>query len=187
MSETSASIFDRTARGRALRRLLGCSTVLSVLLSGFTAPAAGADDSFAGSALNGRFLVTSNGDWAKTNDIYRDEQTVRQVWTVASSCVDPTTCSGKVTSSQGWSADMRFASPSWVVDRVVGNWQPCPDGTAAAGAQQYRFWGVGPTGEVVDTNMTMLAGSDTTTGKSGDCGINRPLVISLPLRLQKLD
>jgi hypothetical protein len=69
---------------------------------------------------------------------------------------------------------------------VLSNWQPCPDGTAIAGAQKYRFWGVGPDGLGVDTNMTMLAGFDTTTGKSGDCGINRPLVISVPLRLQKL-
>ena len=24
-------------------------------------------------ALNGRFLATSNGDWAQTNEVYRDE------------------------------------------------------------------------------------------------------------------
>jgi hypothetical protein len=174
-------------RARALRRLLGCSAAMSILLSGLTAQSAGADDSSAGPALNGRFLATSNGDWAQTNDIYHDEQTVRQVWTITSSCVDPLTCSGTVTSSQGWSADLRFDSAAWSFDRVVGNWQPCPDGSTVAGTQKDRFWAVGPDGLRIDKNVTLLAGFETTSGKSGDCGINRPLVINVPLRVQKLE
>jgi hypothetical protein len=183
MSRASSPIHHRMDCLRVLTRLLAYGAALSVV----AAPAAGADDSFAGSALNGRFLVTSNGDWAKTNDIYRDEQTVRQVWTITSSCVGPTSCSGKVTSSQGWSADLRFASQMWSVDRELSGWEPCPDGTAASGTQKYRFWGVGPDGQIVDTNMTLLAGTDKTMGQSGDCGISKPLAISLPLRLQRLD
>jgi hypothetical protein len=88
MSEASSPILHRTVRARVLASLVGCSAVVSVLF----APAAGADDSFADYALNGRFLVTSNGDWAKTNDVYHDEQTVRQVWSITSSCVDAATC-----------------------------------------------------------------------------------------------
>ncbi len=183
MSESSPPIPHRNLRAWVLMSLAGCSVVIPVLAT----PVVGADDSFASSALNGRFLVTSNGDWAKTNQILHNEQTVRQVWTITSSCVDSTTCSGKVTSSQGWSADLHYDASWWSVDRVVNNWQPCPDGTAAAGLQRYRFWGVDSDGQMVDTDVTLLAGSDTTIGKSGDCWINRPLMISLPLRLQKLD
>ena len=40
------------------------------------APAAQADDANARDwALNGTFLATSNGDWATTNDVYRNEAT----------------------------------------------------------------------------------------------------------------
>ena len=185
MSEASSPIVHRTVRARVLTSLVGCAVMVSVL----AAPTAGADDSLAAYALNGRFLVTSNGDWAKTNDVYHDEQTVRQVWTITSSCVDTETCAGKVTSSQGWSADLTYTSQWWTVRRVLDKWQPCPDGTAAAGTQTYRFWGQLPDGDglVAYTNATLLAGVDKTMGNSGDCGINRPLEISVPLRLQKLD
>jgi hypothetical protein len=185
MSDASSPILHKPTRARVLTSLVGSGAVVFVL----AAPAAGADDSFARHAINGRFQVTSNGDWAKTNDVYRDEQTVRQVWTIASSCVDAATCSGTVTSSQGWSADLTYASQWWTVRRVLDEWQPCPDGTAAAGTQTYRFWGVEPdgSGARTDTNPTVLAGSDKTLGNSGDCGRSLPLEITAPLRLQRLD
>jgi hypothetical protein len=185
MSDASSSILHRTVRARVLTSLVGCSAAVSLL----AAPAAGADDSFSAYALNGRFLVTSNGDWAKTNDVYHNQQTVRQVWTMTSSCVDTDTCSGKVVSSQGWSADLTYTSQWWTVRHVVDNWQPCRDGTAAAGTQTYRFWGEDPDGNglAVHTDATLLGGTDKTLGNSGDCGISRQLEIYLPLRLQKLD
>ena len=31
-------------------------------------------------ALNGTYIATSNGDWARTNDSYHDEQTVRSTY-----------------------------------------------------------------------------------------------------------
>ncbi|HEV7852858.1 MAG TPA: hypothetical protein VGP27_16110, partial [Mycobacterium sp.] len=52
--------------------------------------AAGADDG----SLNGRYVATSNGEWAMTNDQYRDETSVRSTWTITSSCADPTDCVG---------------------------------------------------------------------------------------------
>jgi hypothetical protein len=183
VADTSSPFSGRTVRGLMLTSLAGGVVAISVL----AAPVAGADDPTAGAALNGRFVVTSDGDRAKTNEIFHNEQTVRQVWTITSSCDDPTSCSGKVTSNQGWSADLRFAPSWWAVDRVLNNWQPCRDGTAARGFQKYRFYGVDSDGQLVESNATVLAGSDTTFGTSGDCGINRQLMISLPLRLQKLD
>lgn len=182
-ADIAPSVVKGAVRARVLISVVSCGASVFVLAG----PRAGADDSSQSSALNGRFLVTSIGNWAQTNDVYHDEQTVRQVWTIASSCVDPTSCSGKVSSSQGWSADVHFGSSWWQVDRVLDNWQPCSNGTAATGYQRYRFWAVGPDGLLSDTIGAVLGGTDTTYGTSGDCGINRRLEITLPLRLQRLD
>lgn len=141
-----------------------------------------------GTPLNGRYLVTSNGDWAQTNEVYHDENTVRQVWTITSSCADSSNCIGKVTSSQGWSSDLKYFDSWWTVTRVVENWEPCQDGSATAGVQRFQFWGIDrATGMQDDSNSTFLAGNDVTSGKSGACGINKQLVINLPLHLQKID
>src|SRR3954466_7691239 len=84
-----------------------------------------------GFELNGIYRVTSNGDWARTNEVYRNEQTVTQTWTVHSNCANPEECSGAVNSDQGWSAPLRYVDDRWIVDRQILNWEPCPDGTAA--------------------------------------------------------
>src|SRR5262249_53529772 len=55
-------------------------------------------------AINGTYLATSNGDWARTNDSYHDEATVRSTWTITSTCPTPTSCYGTVVSDQGWTA-----------------------------------------------------------------------------------
>jgi hypothetical protein len=140
-----------------------------------------------GTPLNGRYLATSNGDWATTNDVYHDETTVRQVWTITTSCVNSMSCTGSVSSSAGWTADLNYDGAWWFIDRSVPNWQPCRDGTFASGDQKYRFWGVEATGQTDDANTALLAGNDTTFGHSGDCGVNKVLVIALPLRLQRID
>src|ERR1700748_2809659 len=57
-------------------------------------------------SINGRFTATSLGNWAKTNDSFQDEATVRSVWTVSSSCSDAQDCTGTVSSDQGWSAPL---------------------------------------------------------------------------------
>jgi hypothetical protein len=63
-----------------------------------------------------------------------------------------------------------------------------PDGTAAPGDQKYQFGGLdAASGQTDDTNTAVLVGNDTTFGHSGACGINKPLVIALPLRLQRID
>lgn len=51
--------------------------------------------------LNGTYAAVSNGDWAKTNDIYHNEATVRSTWTVSTTCSTPLECTGRVTSDQG--------------------------------------------------------------------------------------
>ena len=168
-----------------LNKVMAAAAAAVVLLG--AAPSPAADAQVGGNPLNGRYLVTSNGDWAKTNEVFHDEATVRQVWTVSSSCVDSMSCTGTVISSEGWTADIGYDGTWWFVRRVVDNWQPCPDGTAAPGDQRYHFWGVDPAGQTDSTNTALLAGNDVTLGRSGSCGINNPVKVALPLRLQLID
>jgi hypothetical protein len=176
--------------------LLAGSAATAFTLIGSLGTAPPAHASNYGVELNGTYRVTSNGEWARTNEVYIDEQTVVQTWTMSSSCESPRTCTGEVRSDQGWTAPLRLGGGAntpgaigdfWVVDRVVENWEPCPDGTSAPGNQKYIFWGWDAARsernlEIVD----ILSGIDTTKGPSGACGINKPLVIELPMRLEKL-
>jgi hypothetical protein len=138
-----------------------------------------------GIELNGTYRVTSNGELAKTNDVFIDEQTVVQTWTVSSTCQSPMDCTGQVTSDQGWTAPLRFWNTRWIAERQVPSWEPCPDGTAAPGTQQFVFWGVDQDGMNAPKNTNLLAGWDHTTGPSGACGISKPLAIKLPLLLER--
>lgn len=158
-----------------------------------------------GIELNGTYRVISNGEWATSSagphgagggQVYIDQQTVIQTWTMTSSCSSPRICTGEVTSDQGWTAPLRLGggaqSPGavgdfWVVDRVIDNWAPCPDGTAWPGNQKYMFWGWNPV--ISERNLKIvdfLAGLDTTKAASGICGVNKPLVIEMPMRLEKI-
>ena len=58
---------------------------IGVLLGGGVM-AAGPSAASAKWALNGVFTATSNGEWARTNDFFHDEKSVRALWTIASQC-----------------------------------------------------------------------------------------------------
>ena len=167
---------------RVISVMVGASAAGVIAATGVAAPA---QASTYGIELNGQFLVTSNGDWAKTNDVYHDETTVRQVWTITTSCDSPTVCTGHLTSNQGWDADIKFTEDRWIVRRTIPNWQPCYDGSASAGNQEYRFWPV-DAGGLRSTGNSLLGGFDTTKGLSGACGKNLPLVITMPMRVQRI-
>lgn len=136
--------------------------------------------------LNGTYVATSNGEWAKTNEQFHDEASLRSTWTITTVCSYPTECTGTVTSDFGWSAPVYQTGGVWYVKRSVENWEPCPDGTAAPGLQIFRFAPVTPDGSRVDSASTMLAGEDQTTGASGACGKNKPLFINMPFKLVKV-
>ena len=68
-------------------------------------------------AINGIFLATSNGEWAKTNNTYHDEASIRSTWTITSSCLNPNTCTGTVSSDEGWTANLVRFSGWWKVVR----------------------------------------------------------------------
>jgi hypothetical protein len=158
------------------------ATLLLVIGGLATAPSARA----VGDPINGTYIATSVGEWAKTNEVYKDEATVRSTWTITSSCTTFQECTGQVTSDQGWSAPMTVHDGSlWYVRRDVPNWEVCPDGTAATGKQTYQFSYAGPDGLSQPGSKT-LAGWDKTIGPSGACGVNRWLVIEMPFRLDKI-
>jgi hypothetical protein len=158
-----------------------------------------------GVELNGTYLVRSDGEWAQTSAgpygaggalVYIDQPTVVQTWNLTSTCTSSRTCTGEVTSDQGWSAPLRLgggaATPGgvgdfWVIERVVENWEPCPDGTAWPGNQKFTFYGWDPGNNQRNLKIVdLLVGLDSTKAASGACGINKPLVIEMPLRLEKL-
>jgi hypothetical protein len=165
--------------------LLASATMVSVALSPFmsAAPAGRADDD--GTAINGTFTATSNGEWAQTNQVYHDEATVRSIWTIRTMCTTAMDCNGTVTSDQGWTAVIYTTNVQWYVKRDLPNWEHCPDGTAAPGHQVYRFAQVGADG-YLDRNSTTYAGEDVTTGPSGACGRNDWLQIESPFKLVKI-
>lgn len=128
-----------------------------------------------GIALNGTFTAFSDGQWARTQDTYHDERSVTQTWTITSTCTTFQDCTGRVTSDQGWSADLVYMSGRWGVSRTVDNWEPCADGTAHPGKQTFTFWKGYPD--------PALTGWDITLGPSGACGKNRSLNIQMPFKL----
>lgn len=170
---------------------MGSTTVLAgvALLSaaafglGTAVPAAATDGD---AAINGTFSVVSNGEWAKTNDRYQDEPSVRSIWTVTSTCENAISCVGKVTSSLGWTEDIYTNNGQWYVKHYVPEWIPCPDGTRAPGLQVYRFVHANEEGQA-QPGSNLLLGEEKTTGESGNCGRNRSLVLELPLKITKID
>lgn len=144
--------------------------------------AADADSQF---APNGTYSVVSNGEWAKMNDRYQDEPSVRSTWTVSTTCTTALTCSGKVTSSLGWTEDIYTTNGMWYVKHYVPDWIPCPDGGTGPGLQVYRFYPATDEGLRVD-NTDLYMGEDQTTGQSGACGRNRSLVLNLPVKITKI-
>jgi hypothetical protein len=155
--------------------------IAAVATSGAAAPVAWADTE--GIALNGRYSAVSDGVWAKTNDVFHDEAVVSSTWSIVSSCTTYQDCTGRIISDQGWSADLRFRGYTWRVARTVADWEHCADGSTVAGEQTFIF--APARGD--DYNATSLTGSDETVAPSGACGINRSLVVRMPLRLTKID
>jgi hypothetical protein len=137
-------------------------------------------------SINGRFTATSLGNWAKTNDSFQDEATVRSVWTVSSSCSDAQDCTGTVSSEQGWSAPLAmYDGAQWIVKHDVPNWETCGDGSTNTGHQVFTFAPVDADGNF-QTGSSTLAGRDKTTGPSGACRVNKWLTIEMPFRLDKI-
>ena len=137
-------------------------------------------------AINGRYAATSLGNWAKTNDAFHNEATVRSVWTLSSSCTTAQDCTGQMSSDQGWSAPLyTHDGQMWYVKHDVPDWERCSDGSTNTGHQVFTFSPVDANGNVQDGSST-LAGVDKTVGPSGACRVNKWLAIEMPFRLDKI-
>jgi hypothetical protein len=165
------TLTSRTRAGIGVAVLAATMAVAAVLSS---APARA--DYFCDKPINGVYSAVSDGQWAKTREVYHDEATVEATWTIASSCDDFMSCSGNVESDQGWSSPLTCKSGLWTVLRDHPDWQPCPDGSTTPGEQRIAFY--------VDRNdRSKFRGSDRTTAPSGGCGVNLPLTVDMPFRL----
>ncbi len=161
------------------------ATAIAVLGSLGVAPQAHASNY--GIELNGTWRVMTNGEWARTNQVLIDEKVVIQNWTITSSCVSPLECTGTVVSDQGWTAPINLVKVYWILNRDIPNWAPCPDGTFATGHDKWTVWGINPTINERDLKITdLLAGHQITETESGACGINKPLDIEIPVRMERL-
>jgi hypothetical protein len=162
----------------------GVLALAALIATGIAVPApAGAQDS----ALNGRFLAISNGQWATTQGVYHDEATVRSTWTIAMTCTDAVTCTGRVDSDAGWNADIVITNGEYIVKRELPGWEPCADGSGrtVTGHQWYRFFPVRSDGSLA-ADSPLFAGFDKTSGDSGGCSLNEKLEIEMPFRLERL-
>jgi hypothetical protein len=161
---------------------VGATATIALATLG-TAPSA-----YAGTPnLNGPYKATSNGQFARTNEVFKDERTKVETWAITTVCKSPIECTGEVQSSAGWTAPVIYNGDVWNIRHVIPNWEPCPDGTFADGVQQFFFWSYDPvTNERHDTQTGLLVGRDMTLSASGSCGRNQSLQIELPFRLDKL-
>lgn len=138
-------------------------------------------------AISGTYVATYIGDWARTNSVYRDEQVVRSTWTISSSCATAQDCEGRVTSDQGWSARLYMHDGSvWWVQRDVPDWETCEDGSTFSGYETIYFYPTDMTTGTQQPGSPILGGRVKTVGPSGACGINKPLTIDMPFRLDKV-
>lgn len=158
----------------------------AVALTGLAmSTSAGADTSDWG--VNGTYTATSNGEWARKNEVFYDQASLRSTWTVETQCSYPGECTGTVVSDFGWTAPIYQKSGVWYVKHTVEGWIPCPDGSTAPGLQVFRFKPMTPEGATVDPNSNTLVGEDVTTGPSGACGVNKPVYINMPFKLVKIN
>ena len=172
---------------RPMNKLLSApfmsAALTCVVAGGPTAQAS--PDSF---AVNGTYTATSDGTYATTNYAFHNEATVRSTWTITSKCITDETCSGQVTSDQGWSAPLSMqVGHVWSVQRDLPGWETCPDGTTFPGHQTFTFYPSNADG-LTQIGSSYLEGKDKTVGPRNACGTywyGQPLTIVLPFRLDK--
>lgn len=157
-----------------LCRLIALGAVVAFAVTG--APTAGADPDFGDIELNGTFTAFSDGNSAKTNDRYKDEESVTTTWTVESTCQNYLECTGRVTSDRGWEAKLTYLDNRWRAVHTIDGWMTCPDGSTAPGEQYFSFYRD-------FLNPTRLVGWDKTVGPSGACGVNQWLAVEMPFVL----
>ncbi|KAA0107491.1 hypothetical protein [Mycolicibacterium sp. P1-5] len=135
--------------------------------------------------INGTFAMSSNGEWAKINGRYQDQPSERNTWTISTTCISPTECTGTVTSDAGWSAPIYTTNSLWYVKRTIPDWRFCADGAAIEGFQEYKIYPVGTDGHY-DGASDEYTGVNRVIGPSGSCGRNQWPVIEMPIYMKKV-
>ena len=82
------------------------ATAIAALASLIVPPSAHAKTF--GVELSGTYKVSSDGEFAKTNDVFMDQPSVVETWTANTSCISPIECTGQVTSD----GCLLYTSPS---------------------------------------------------------------------------
>ncbi|MEY8014609.1 hypothetical protein [Mycobacterium servetii] len=137
-------------------------------------------------AINGTYTATVVGEWARTNQVFHQEEMARSTWKITSSCTTAQDCAGQVVSDQGWTAPLKMHDGMvWWVKRDIPNWETCPDGTPNVGHDVIYFYPSDPETGENKFGSPVLAGREHTTGPAGACGTSAPLYIEQPFRLDK--
>lgn len=167
-------------------RVFGGIAGAAVALFGSLSAAPVSQASNFGVELNGTYRAFSDGEFAKVDDVFIDQVSTDEIWTINTSCVSPLECVGEVHSNAGWTATARL-DDFWYFDREIPNWLPCPDGTSAPGHQKFIVFGFNTMRVEQDkTNTDFLVGRNLTKAPSGACGRNAPLDIEMPIRLERI-
>jgi len=162
----------------------GLAVVVSALAVLSFAGAGGAGADANGWGINGTFLTSSNGDWAKINQRYENQPSVRSTWTIETKCISPTDCNGTVHSDAGWTAPIYTTNGLWFIKRAVDNWRYCEDGSPISGLQEYKLYPVAWDG-TYDKTADEFTGVDKTTGPSGSCGRNQWPTVEMPFYMKR--
>jgi hypothetical protein len=169
---------------RSMNLVVSATLVAAGVAAGVgTAPSAWAYDP----AINGTYTATVIGEWAKTKEVYHQEATVRSTWKITTSCSTAQDCTGQVVSDQGWTASLTMHDGlNWYLKRDIPNWQTCPDGSSFTGKDYAYFYPANPDTGENSLGSPVLAGREHTVGPPGVCGVNEPLYIDQPIRLDKI-
>lgn len=170
----------RTSIERVGKAAAAAAATVVLGLTGLPAPTAHADDLPWG--INGTYSAVSNGEWSKTNDRFEAQDNIFDTWTISTTCRTVIDCEGTVQSAFGWTARIWTSSGIWNVSREIPDWMPCPVGPAGAGTQVWTFWRARDDGWQ-DPRSEILVGNDKTTGDSGNCGVNKSMVVFMPFKL----
>jgi hypothetical protein len=166
---------------RVLQALAAVGTAVTLAGIGCAATAV-ADQSW---GINGTFVTSSNGEWAKVNQRYQDQPSERETWTISTQCISPSECTGTVQSDAGWTAPIYTTNSLWYVKRTIPDWRFCADGAAIEGFQEYKIYPVGSDGHY-DLASDEYTGENRVIGPSGSCGRNQWPVIEMPFYMKRL-
>lgn len=125
-----------------------------------------------GSPLNGTYTATTDNGKRTVNGLPTPTPNEVSTWTITSECTGTDTCTGQVTSDQGWNAPAEFAHGRWTVKFDKPDAVQCPNGPSVPATVAYSF------------DVRTLTGISTVVNAMGSCGPGQ-IVIQAPWALVK--